>query len=239
MRELKEGEKNLIAALTGTAKSAVSIVPGIGQVIAGYDAYRQRVHDRGVEELLKQLVGKVDDITVLFSDAYFQTEDGQGFARKVVDAALDAQLEDKQELFANVLVNAPGSSSATELEKLKFVDMLRQMSRASLMVLAEMHKMFASQVRGPGRNPTPSQAFPLVDPDKIAEQLSDRYDPYLVTASISEMQSQGLFSTTGEWRKANGRYVAGGGYATALCYTDFAARFVEFITTETGDFGVG
>ena len=45
------------------------------------------------------------------------------------------------------------------------------------------------------------------------------------------MESQGLFSRTGEWRKnSTGTFVEGGGFSTDLCYTDFTARFVEFVT---------
>ena len=48
------------------------------------------------------------------------------------------------------------------------------------------------------------------------------------------MESQGLFSRTGEWRKSShdGSFVEGGGFSTDLCYTDFTARFVEFIYPE-------
>jgi hypothetical protein len=109
--------------------------------------------------------------------------------------------------------------------------MLRQLSRVALNVLAEMHKMFIDQVRGSGRNADPISSFPLVNKEKVAEQLSQTYNPYLVTSSISEMESQGLFSRTGEWKRDyTGRYMPGGGFSTEMCYTDFSARFVEFIT---------
>jgi len=220
-----------MGALSSTTKSALSLIPVLGQAIAGWDAYKRSSFERNVRKLIEHLSQKVDDLKAFFSADYFQTEEGQLFTRKVIDAALDSQLEDKQELFVNALINAPTSQSLGELQTLKFVDMLRHLSRAALMVLAEMHRMFCKQVRGPGRNPDPTQSFPLVDPASIAEKLSDRYDPYLVTSAISEMESQGLFSRTGEWRKdATGRYMSGGGFATEMCYTDFAARFVEFIT---------
>jgi hypothetical protein len=132
----------------------------------------------------------------------------------------------------NALVHGIEDQNTQQLEKLKFVDMLRQLSRASLMVLAEMDQMFSGQVRGPGRSPDPTTALPQVDAGRIAESLSDRYDPYLVTAAVAELEAQGLFSRTGEWRKdASGRYRPGSGFATEMCYTDFAARFVEFIRT--------
>lgn len=94
--------------------------------------------------------------------------------------------------------------------------------------------MLIKQVRGPNRQPDPISSYPLVNPSSIAENLSEKYDPYLVTSSISEMESQGLFSRTGEWRQdpVSGKQMPGGGFATEMCYTDFAARFVEFIRTE-------
>jgi hypothetical protein len=76
------------------------------------------------------------------------------------------------------------------------------------------------------------QPYPLVDPIRIAERLSERFRPYLVTAAITEMESQGLFSSTADWRKdSSGHYVSAGGFDTALSYTDFASEFVEFINT--------
>lgn len=232
MRELTEREEDLIGALKGTTKSALSLIPVIGQAIAGWDGYRQSSFERNVNKLIDHLSQKIDDLGSFFSADYFHSEEGQLFIEKVIDAALDSQLIDKQELFINALINAPTSQDG-ELQKLKFIDMLRQLSRAALMVLAEMHKMFSMQVRGPGRTPDPTQAFPLVDPTNIAEKLGNIYEPYLVTSAISEMESQGLFSRTGEWRKDyNGKYTPGGGFATEMCYTDFAARFVEFITVK-------
>ena len=93
--------------------------------------------------------------------------------------------------------------------------------------------MFISQVRRPDREPDTTKSYPLVDPSRIAQELSDRYDPYLVTSAISEMESQGLFSRIGEWKRdPSGRHLPGGGFSTELCYTNFTARFVEFIIIE-------
>jgi len=229
--ELTEREENLFAGLSATAKSALSLVPGLGQALSGWDAYHRSAFDRNVRKVIEYLSDRIDNIEDFFQDKYLHTEKGQQFARKVFDAAFDAQLEDKQELFMNALVNGAKSKTTTELEKLKFVDILRHLSRASLMILAEMHNMLINQVRGPMRQPDPTSSYPLVDPSAIAENLSEIYDPYLVTSSISEMESQGLFSRTGEWRKdpVSGRQMPGGGFSTEMCYTDFAARFVEFI----------
>ena len=232
--ELAERKEDLLAGLSATAKSVVSLVPGLGQAISGWDAYNRSAFDRNVRKVIVQLSERIDNLESFFQDEYLHTNEGQQFARKVFDAAFDTQLEDKQELFIDALVNGIKDKKITEIEKLKFVDILRHLSRASLMILAEMHNMLINQVRGPGRQPDPISAYPLVNPSSIAENLSGKYDPYLVTSSISEMESQGLFSRTGEWRKdpVSGRNMPCGGFATEMCYTDFAARFVEFIRTE-------
>ncbi|MFO7715290.1 hypothetical protein [Desulfosarcina sp.] len=225
---------DIIDALKGSVKALISRLPGFGEVIAGWDAYKRSNFERNIQIIIRHLISKIEDIETFFKQEYFETEEGGQFTRKVIDATFDSQLEDKQELFINALINGSTNQTLPRLEKLKFIDMLRHLSLASLMVLAEIHKMFIGQVRGPGRNPDPVQGFAHVDPTTIAEKLADRYDPYLVTSAISEMESQGLFSRTGKWRKDyQGKYSPGGGFATEMCYTDFAARFVEFITLKS------
>ena len=230
--ELNNREKDLLQALSGTVKSTLSLVPGLGQAIAGYDSYKKSNFDRILLNVIEQLQSKVDNLETFFSEDWLNTEEGQQFSRKVFDSTFDAQLEDKQELFINALINGARDNQTEYLEKLKFVDMLRNLSRASLLILSDMHKMFIGNVRGTGRNADTISAFPLIDKSRIAKELSPTYHPYLVTSALSEMESQGLFSSTGEWRKNShdGSFVDGGGFATELCYTDFSARFVEFIT---------
>jgi len=232
---LSEKGQDLLEGLKGSAKALISRVPGLGEAIAGWDAYKRSGFERNVVNVTKHLKAKIKNLEGFFNQDYFKTEEGGQFVRKVFDAAFDNQLEEKQELFINALINGVNDKTTPELEKLKFVDMLRHLSKVSLMVLAEMHNTLIGQVRGPQRNPDPISPFPLVDPTSLAEKLSDKYDPYLVTSSISEMESQGLFSTTGEWRKnsTTGKSMPGGGFDTAMCYTDFAARFVEFIRFES------
>jgi len=229
--ELSDREQDFLHALSGTTKSALSLIPALGQAIAGYDAYKRSAFDRNVQRAIDHLTEKVDDLSELLQKEYLRTEEGMQFARKVFDCAFDEQLAEKQELFINALINGLQDQKTEHIEKLKFIDILRQLSCASLMVLAKMHEKFKDQVRGPGRSPDPSSSFPNVDPVRMAEALAnDEYTPYLITSCIYEMESQGLFSTVGEWRKNySGRYQVGGGFKTDLSYTDFTARFVEFI----------
>lgn len=227
----EENKSNIVAGVSGVAKQLLSRIPGLGEAIAGWDAYNKSKFERGVKNSIALLQYKATNLESLFSDEWLKSKDGEQFYRKVFDSAFDAQLEDKQELFVNALINGIQNKDIAFLEKMKFVDILRHLSRASLMVLADMHKMFKDRVRGPGRDVSPTGGIPHVDPVQIAETLSAKYEPYLVTSAIYEMESQGLFSTIGEWKKqAGGSYRPGAGFASELAYTDFTYKFVEFIT---------
>ena len=227
MRKLTDGEVDFSKALSGTLKSAASKIPGVGQAIAGYDAYKKSIFERNLISTLKYLEQKVDDFDSFFSDEWFQSEDGQQFARKVFDSALDIQMEDKQELFVNTLINGIQNKDLSNLEKLKFVDILRNLSRASLMVLCDMHELYEERTKRPGRQ---SSRSAHIDRNKVAEELSTKYEPYLVNSCICEMESQGLFSNIQSWHKnPKGQYTSGAYFSDGLAYTDFTCRFVEFI----------
>jgi len=120
--ELTDREKDLSEALSGTAKSALSLIPGLGQAIAGWDAYKRSSFDRNLKNTISHLKNKVDDFKSFFSDDWISSEEGQQFARKIFDSAFDTQMEDKQELFVNALINGVQDKETTSLEKLKFVD---------------------------------------------------------------------------------------------------------------------
>ena len=72
----------------------------------------------------------------------------------------------------------------------------------------------------------------LVDAEKIAEQLSDKHDPYLIVSAVKELESQGLFSSVHSYHKVGDKFKAGTGFQNALTYTDFSARFVAFISED-------
>jgi len=228
--KLNERESDLFQALIGTSKSAASLFPVLGQAIAGYDSYKRSIFERNLEKALKHLHEKVEDIQAFFEDDWYKSEEGKLFGNKVLDAALDAQLEDKQELFINTLINGPRCQSSNQLEKLKFVDILRHMSRASLMVLADIHNLLVQQVRRENQQNDELEAFPLISVQNLTNELSDKYHPYLINSAIKEMEGQGLFSNFGSWKKdGSGKYRSAGGFESDICYTEFAAKFVEFI----------
>jgi hypothetical protein len=231
---LTDREKDGMEALSGVMKSALSLIPALGQAIAGYDAYKQSMFKRHVEKIMRYLADKVDSLEGLFSDEWVKTEEGKQFSNKVLDCALDAQMEEKQELFVNTLINGIRNKDISTLEKLKFVDMLRHLSLASLSVLADMHKIFSDRVRRPGkpghRMTTDTPA--LIDLEDVVRQLSSTYHPYLIESSIEEMKSIGLFSPHLDYFKMpDGKYGTSGYYPQGnIAYTDFTSNFVEFIS---------
>jgi hypothetical protein len=222
---------DIVAGGFGSAKALASRVPILNEILAGFDSYKRARFEPETEEFLQHLYTALDRVEQKFEPSWFTTHEGDIFARKVLDCAVDAQLADKKELFANALVSGALDGRTSDIEKLKFVDFLRHLSRAAIMVLADIHSMLSAEARGPGRNPRIDKSYPLVDPKRIAEHLSSKYNAYLVEAALQEMQSYGLFSSTGEWiRQPDGTSRPGGGFDHALAYTDFTCRFVEFIT---------
>ena len=238
--EFTDREKDALQASSGTIKSALSLVPGLAQAIAGLDAYNQSKFERNVQSMITYLNDKVDNLGSICSDEWLETENGKLFSRKVVDSALDAQLEDKQELFFNALINGVRNRDISELEKLKFVDMLRQLSRASLEVLADMHKIYGDQASRPGRKQNTS-ASPHIDREKIVDKLSDRYNPYLIESCVEELKAVGLFSPNIEYyRLPEGKYRRGNYLSEGnSVYTEFTYRFVEFITVDSPNANLG
>jgi hypothetical protein len=74
LMKLTDREKDLSEALSGTAKSALSLIPVLGQAIAGWDAYKRSSFDRNVKKTILYLKEKVDDIGSFFSDDWLKSE---------------------------------------------------------------------------------------------------------------------------------------------------------------------
>lgn len=205
-------------------KAGLKMVPGLGVAIAGYEGYKQEEFNISLEKMLAYLNDKVDDPATLFNSEWLKTEEGELFSRKVVSCTLDAQLRDKQELFVNVLINGVNSKSMTQYERLKFADILRQLSRPAIDILAEMHKLY-----GPG-GPKRVNDFPSIQKQVVTDELMEKFEPYLVESAIDEMRSLGLFGNRNWQKSGDGKWHGPTSYAEpAIAYTDFTVRFVQFI----------
>lgn len=60
--ELSDREKDLSKAGLATIKSALSIIPGLGQALAGWDAYNRSIFERSIEKTFQYLSEKIDNI---------------------------------------------------------------------------------------------------------------------------------------------------------------------------------
>lgn len=223
--DLTDREKDLLETLKEVFGSALSLyVPFIGPALAGYNKYKESIFKRNVEKMIKDLFQKlenIDNIKNLFSDEWLKTEEGRQFSNKVFDCVLDAQIEEKQELFVNTLINGIQNKNLTQLEKLKFIDILRQLSLLALNVLADIHPIYSK-----------AGSSPLITKSNIVESLSKKYpDPYLIEAAVDELQAVGLFSHNIEYLKlSDGKYRSQRSYSEGnIAYTNFTSKFVKFI----------
>lgn len=233
-----EEQEHRWEAAKAAVKALVARVPGAQEFLAGWDAYKRSQHDLYVNKLLATLQHEIGDLRAVFSDEWVGTIEGQQFVRKVLDAALDAQLEEKHELFARALVNGVLDKELPAGKKLLFVDLVRRLSLNALVVLAELHKRYAGQVlssRGP--SPTTTGA-PQISTEHVIREVcnSEQFHPYMVEQALEEFRSAGLFSMYSMWRfDAHDRqfrphsHVSPGG--ASLFYTEFTSEFVRFISS--------
>jgi len=230
---------DIIAGVSGSVLFAMQRLPGLGEGIAGIYAYKANQFKRQIKKMTDHLNAidvEIKDLKQVFKSEWLQSEEGKTFCYKVLDCILDAQIEDKQQLFVNALINGITDDDLEYIQKLKFIDILRNIAYASLIVLAKMHDIYKDDVRIEGRQIT-GRPFPVIDRNDLAKKLgSDTLPPYLVISSIYEMESQGLFSNIGEWKKkSDGTFEPGGGFRDELTYTHFTSSFVEFITLRKED----
>jgi len=214
----------------GAVKAALlKYLPGLDVALADYDEVERRRRQKALEEFRSDVLDRQGRLEDRGRPDWLGSEEGQVFAGKVLDAALDAQMVDRRQFFANALVNGAHAGNMPYVEKSKFVDLLLVLSRVALDVLAELHRMFAPILRKPPHARTEST---FLDMDRISQEIASRIglDPYLVSSAMAELASAGLFSGVTNWRRdAEGKYVPAGAWLRGVGYTDFTERFVRFI----------
>jgi hypothetical protein len=232
--DLTDRKRNLFEALKEIAKSTLTYyIPVIGPAIDGYNAYKESVFKRQVDKMLKYLnekVETVENLKNLFSDEWLNTEEGRQFTNKVFDCIFDAQIEEKQELFINALINGITKKDLLDVAKLKFVDILRNLSLASLNILADIHNIYKTRQD----HESSISSSGLINKDELVKKLSNKYHPYLIESCFYELKGVGLFSpTVGYTKTHNGKYIVRGYHAEGNeLYTEFTQKFIEFILFE-------
>jgi hypothetical protein len=213
------------AAAKGGSRALLKLIPGIGVPLAAYEEVERQRKQKALDELHAVLASRIEIVEEKVHPDWLKTDDGQLFASKVVEAALDAQLADKRQLFANALINSVLFENTPIEKKLKFVDLLRGLSRVALDVLAAIHRMCGPTLKSSG-------AFYISDTD-IARTVAGNtgMDPYLVSAAVAELRAAGLFSAVVRWTKdIHGEPQPSGGWLNnGEGYTEFTDEFVRFI----------
>lgn len=207
-------------ALTAAAKEsfieAAKRVPGLAELIEGVRKYRDTIEEQQRVEfvaLLSSRIKKLED-----NSEWYKTETGEKFMRKVVATALNGEYSDKLEFLANSLVNGPslGNDDAT---RLKFVDMIRSVSKPSLDALIAFMKHSA-------------ETSPVLA-GNIAKVMN--WTPELADACISELHSVGIYSSVSSWRldRYSDTYEVGTYLSDGRCtVTKLTAMFVDFISLD-------
>ncbi len=226
-------QRHLLEASGGAIKALVARVPILGELIAGWDAYRRSQFDLYVKRFLVAIQEEIQDISKLSSNEWLGSMEGKQFARKIFASATDGQLEEKHRLFANAFVNGIENKQLSDLEKLKFVDILRHLSLASLNVLSEMHRRYGGQAHRSNQS-RPVTGAPQVSVAELIRELGDKFDPYLIESAVTEMRAVGLFSRFTSFRTSvEGKPEPDSYIDNEIVYTEFTIRFVEFVKSST------
>jgi hypothetical protein len=201
-------------------------IPVFGVLYEGYEAYKKSTEEKLFKEFVYTVNDKVQKIEAQFDEEWINSHEGENFCSKVMASAVNAEYCDKQELFANALINGTIVSDIESSEKFKFVDILRQLSRPALDVLAVMYTM-----RDKIKSQMASMLAENVTNDAHKEGRLKGMDYYLVYSCIEEIKNVGLLSTAITVRKdMDGSYRVATYSDRAESYTDFTQRFIEFVT---------
>ncbi len=221
----------IMAAVAGAAKAALTLsVPLLGIPFSAYEERAQRRTEKEFEEYQAEVRAKLERLETKTRAEWARTPEGQSFAEKVIDAALDVQQSGKRRYFCNALINGFCSDDLTYVVGLKFADILRGLSLAALAVLTELHRRYGPATTDPRQRIHTST---YIAQESVAREVSAKLglDPYMVESAVAELVAAGLFSSVRSWTKdAAGVPVSSGGYAKeGPIYTEFTERFVQFI----------
>ncbi|MDD5130921.1 MAG: hypothetical protein PHS66_07755 [Candidatus Omnitrophica bacterium] len=227
MNKKRIDKTNQLVAITSgsweAVKSFAKRVPVWGDLVTGLEKYQDSVNEQTRAKLLKCLEDRVDHLTEELKD-YFNKAEGQLFCMKIMETALNAEYIDKQEIFVNALLNGC-KDNVSEDEKLRFIDLIRHLSRVALNVLSVIYEMYDKHLENKTLSPQ------IIIRDVVTEvDRKFKYIPELTDSAIRELKNIGLFSSILNWQRfanriSEGRYVEN----DAFVYTIYTRKFIEFI----------
>ena len=188
---LKSGVIEFIKEITGVS-IPIEIVRG----------YQEHIESQQLNALTDALNERINAIERAFDSPWYSSPEGQEFVKKTVASALNAEYADKIEFFANMLVNA--KQDFEQMERLKFVELVRQLSKPALKILSLAVELSDTTVG-------------LINTHQIHGNAVSKFnlDGLLVDSCIDELFALGVFSQHHSKAKAG--------------YTAFTQRFVDFL----------
>jgi hypothetical protein len=211
---MSDKSKAIVKGVSEGAIEAIKLLPGAGVLIEGIRSYHDSIEEAQRQSFIEGVVERLNVLEEAFTNEWYQTPNGEEVVKKIVATALNAEFTDKIDYFTNALFNAPAEIS--QLERLKFVELIRNLSKSSLLILAKEEEL--QRNRGKYHSP-----------QVIQDQLikSTGLNPYLVEASIRELSAQGVFSSVAEFKSSSEPKTIFSG--SAVAFTDFSRKFIDFI----------
>ncbi len=237
MQDIEEKFKasKLFAAGHGireATKELAKRLPIIAETIGGIEGYTRSLKEQSREQLLKYLFDKVSRLDLEIEEkikAYSNSEAGKLFFSKAIESALNAEYGDKQEIFVNALLNG-AQVNVLEDEKLRFIDLIRHLSRVALNVLSVVYEMYDRLLND-------RTSSPQIARREVVSAARERfqYTPELTDSALRELKNMGLFSNVLSWHNPNGAFISEGTTISedAFAYTVYTRRFIKFITDST------
>lgn len=213
MKQLKAVGAGLFAGATEYVKAT----PLVSALIEGAKGYRACLEEQQQEEFIAKLKGKVSDFEEIFSDAWFSSKNGKVICQKIICYGLDPSLSEKTDFFVNSLINS--KMDINYARKLKFIEILKQVSLPALLVLAA-----ADEICRDNQNPQNVRNL------NLGEKLKDQISLTLIDSCLNELYSYGVLSSNA-YRKntMNKQDVIVGTSTDAAFYTYLTRDFVDFI----------
>jgi len=194
---------------------SIKMIPGLNILVSSVKAYQDNIEEQQRTEFIEELKTRLEQIEEKsFNAKWYNTLDGIVVSKKIIASALNAEFADKISYFANALINC--SQNYEQDERLKFIEILRVISKPALKVLAVEREL--KRKLGDGHSMQVSM-------NELVNHLD--LSPHLIETCITELYSIGVFSHTIEFN-ASGHQQKN--YERGIAaFTKFSEKFISFI----------
>lgn len=222
---------NLLIELAAGTPGRLVLAKGALDLWNNYNRAREL---ESLQEFMGYLAEQIGDVQQLLSAPYLKTPEGQRFANKIVAAAVDSTLAEKRRLFANALISGIRGDELGELDRLRFVDLITQLSAASLVQLAEIHKRCEPALAKHGSDSAWESVSIYPDGIPLPNQKPGAGpEVHFAAATLRELKSSGVLGKVRYGRGQDGALKTISASTEANYYNAFTRAFCQFISPAT------